>query len=143
MRPLTWWHRLRRCLGMAAPSFGRRGEAAAADYLRGLGYRIVEIGRRFRFGELDLVAVDGETIVFVEVKTRTSDARGTPAAAVDRGKRERLTRAALAYLKSRRLLDRRTRFDVVAVVWPNESSPPAIEHFRGAFEAAGPRGMYS
>lgn len=125
------------------PSLGKRGEDAAAGFLRARGFQIIEQGRRYRFGELDLVAIDGDSIVFVEVKTRTSDDRGTPADAVDRRKRERLTRAALAYLKSKRLLDRRTRFDVVAVVWPDPDGEPKIEHLRGAFEAAGPRGMYS
>lgn len=143
MNWLAWWMRLRGRIGFARASLGNRGEAAAAEYLRSRGYRILEVGRRFRFGELDLVAVDGETIVFVEVKTRASDARGTPAAAVDRVKRERLTRAALAYLKSRGWLDRRARFDVVAVVWPDAGAPPTFEHFCNAFEAAGPHGMYS
>jgi putative endonuclease len=133
-----WFGRIR----SIAP-LGPRGERAAAEFLEKLGYRIIERGRRFRFGEIDLVAIDGETIVFVEVKTRRRDDRGDPAEAVDRRKQERLTRSALAYLKRRRLLGRRTRFDVVSIVWRDDAAPPRISHIRGAFEAAGPRGMYS
>jgi putative endonuclease len=138
MRWLVEWFR-RRNVGALGP----RGERAAAEFLERLGYRILERSRRYKFGEIDLVALDGETIVFVEVKTRRSDRRGDPAEAVDRRKQERVTRSALAYLKRRRLLGRRTRFDVVSIVWSDDNSPPQITHLRGAFEAAGPRGMYS
>ena len=133
-----WFRRLRSVVPL-----GPRGERAAAEFLERLGYRIIERGRRYKFGEIDLVALDGETIVFVEVKTRRSDRRGDPAEAVDRRKQERVTRSALAYLKRRRLLGRRTRFDVVSIVWSDDNSPPRITHLRNAFEAAGPRGMYS
>lgn len=138
MRWLVEWFRRR-----SVAALGPRGERAAAEFLEKLGYRILDRGRRFRFGEIDLVALDGESIVFVEVKTRRRDNRGDPSEAVDRGKQERLTRSALAYLKRRRLLGRRTRFDVVSIVWNDDAAPPRIAHIRGAFEAAGPRGMYS
>lgn len=136
---LTWWRRWR----LRNADLGRRGEAAAADFLRGLGYKILEQTVRKKAGELDLVALDGRTVVFVEVKTRRSDGRGTPALAVDAEKRARLTRAALAYLKRHRLLEQATRFDVVAVVWPKADGEPQITHFRNAFEARGPGGMFS
>jgi len=117
-------------------TLGRRGEAAAARYLRRQGYTIVARGDRSPWGELDLVAVDGRTVVFVEVKTRRSHDRGHPAEAVDRDKQRRVTRAALAYLKRHQLLETACRFDVVAVTWPHELRRPIIEHFLAAFEAA-------
>lgn len=97
---------------------GARGEAAAARYLKRLGYRILVRGDRVRLGEIDLVALDGRTIVFVEVKTRESADSGHPAEAVDSGKQRRLTRLALSFLKRHRLLEYPARFDIVAVTWP-------------------------
>ena len=122
---------------------GRRGERFAAQYLARLGYRVLQRGRRFRFGELDLIALDGRTVVFVEVKTRRGDRRGRPAEAVDGRKQARITRAALAYLKSHGLLANRVRFDVVALVWPEAVAEPEVTHIRSAFEAGGPRGMFT
>jgi len=116
---------------------GVRGERAAARYLKKLGYIVVARGDRSRFGELDVVAVDGRTVVFVEVKTRRSAALDHPADAVHGDKQRRLTRAATAYLKRHRLLDYPVRFDVVAVTWPQAARRPRIEHFRNAFEATG------
>ena len=76
-----------------------------SGYLRRLGYKIVARRERGRLGELDLVAVDGRTVVFVEVKTRRSHDAGHPAEAVDPEKQRRLTRLALAYLKRHGLLE--------------------------------------
>jgi putative endonuclease len=122
---------------------GRRGENAAARYLRRLGYVIVARGARDNIGEIDLVAVDGRTVVFVEVKTRTSHDAGHPADAVDEAKQARLTRLALSYLKRHDLLECRSRFDIVAVTWPEKGRRPVIEHYISAFEAVGVQGMYS
>ena len=122
---------------------GRRGENAAARFLRRLGYAIVARGYRGAIGEIDLVAVDRRTVVFVEVKTRTSHEAGHPADAVDEAKQRRLTRLALAYMKRHDLLECAARFDVVAVTWREKNSRPRIEHFIGAFEAVGFAGMYS
>ena len=126
-----------------AQTLGRRGEDAAARYLRRLGYVIVARGHKDSIGELDLVAVDGRIVVFIEVKTRTSHDAGHPADAVDDAKQRRLTRLALAYLKRHDLLECRARFDVVAVTWPADNNRPTIEHFQDAFEAIGFEGMYS
>ena len=122
---------------------GRRGENAAARYLRRLGYVIVARGHRGLIGEIDLVAVDGRTLVFIEVKTRTSQDAGHPADAVDEKKQRRLTRLALSYLKRHDLLENPARFDVVAVTWPNNGNRPVIEHFQNAFEPVGFDGMFS
>jgi putative endonuclease len=123
-------------------SLGQRGEAAAARYLKRLGYKIVARSDRAARGELDLVAVDGRTVVFVEVKTRQSHDAGHPADAVDLDKQRRLTRLALSFLKRHELLGYATRFDVVAVTWPANGGRPRIEHFIGAFQAVGVDGMY-
>lgn len=124
-------------------SLARRGENAAARYLKRRGYKIVARGSRTRWSELDLVAVDGRTVVFVEVKTRASDERGLPAEAVDLEKQQRITRAALAYSRRHGLLDVASRFDVISIVWPAGSRKPNIEHFKNAFEATGQRQFHS
>jgi putative endonuclease len=116
---------------------GSRGERAAERFLRQRGYQILERGCRSKLGEIDLVALEGDTIVLVEVKTRRSDESGTPAEAVGPMKQRRLTRAALGYLKARNLLEQRARFDVVAVTWPDGDRKPVIEHFPNAFEPTG------
>jgi putative endonuclease len=114
----------------------------AARHLESLGYRILERGRRLRAGELDLVALDGRTVVFVEVKTRRSADRGSPADAVDKHKQTRVARAAAAYLKRHRLLNQPARFDVVAILWPGGDGEPELRHYRSAFEAVGPSSMF-
>jgi len=126
-----------------AKPLGRRGEEEAARYLRQRGWRILARSDRLKPGELDLVALDGQTVVFVEVKARTSAQSGHPSEAVGADKQRRLTRLALAYLKRHRLLDSPARFDVVAVTWPAGQAQPTIEHLQGAFEAVGPGGFYS
>jgi putative endonuclease len=124
-------------------SLGRRGEDLAAWHLWKLGYVIVARGHKGHIGEIDLIAVDGRTLVFVEVKTRTSLDAGHPADAVDADKQQRLTRLALSYMKRHDLLECRARFDVVAITWPDRRAKPTIEHFKDAFEAVGFEGLYS
>ncbi len=124
-------------------SLGQRGEDHAARFLKRLGYKIVARSDRGRLGEIDLVAVDRQTVVFVEVKTRRSHDTGHPADAVDQDKQRRLTRLALAYLKRHELLENPARFDVVAVTWPADDSPPHVDHFLNAFEAVGRWQLFS
>lgn len=118
---------------------GDRGERAAARYLRRKGLRIIVRGYRTRFGEIDLIARDGETLVFVEVKSRR---RGVPAEAVTPEKQRRITLAALHFLRKHRLLEVRSRFDIVAIVWPDGRDEPEIEHIANAFEAIGRGQMF-
>lgn len=118
-------------------TLGERGEAAAARHLRQAGLKIVAVRRRMRYCEIDLVAVDDRTVVFVEVKTRRAESRSSPAEAIDPLRRRRLTRAALAFLKAHDLLDYGARFDVVEVVWPRDADTPTIRHHRDAFPAEG------
>jgi putative endonuclease len=122
--------------GTAAPGgrveLGRRGEAVAARYLAGRGFRILERRFRTRAGEIDLVAEEAETMVFVEVKTRTSEVCGRPAEAVDRRKQSRLARAAAVYLARAGRPDAACRFDVVEV-WDDPGGTWRVGHIRGAF----------
>ncbi|HVC96829.1 MAG TPA: YraN family protein [Pirellulales bacterium] len=140
-----WWAALRDGLArLRRPArLGPRGEALAARHLKRLGYKIVARGARGQLGELDLVAVDGRTVVFVEVKTRESHDGGHPAEAVDAEKQRRLTRLAVGFLKRHDLLECTSRFDVIAVTWPTGRRPPLVEHVRDAFEASGNDGMFS
>jgi putative endonuclease len=140
-----WWTALRDGLiRLRRPvRLGPRGEALAARHLKRLGYKIVARGARGQLGELDLVAVDGRTVVFVEVKTRESHDGGHPAEAVDADKQRRLTRLAVGFLKRHDLLESASRFDVVAVTWPAGGRRPLVEHIRDAFEASGSDGMFS
>ena len=113
---------------------GRRGEEVAERYLVSLGYRILERRYRTRTAEIDMIAEDGDTLVFVEVKTRSSLAFGRPAEAVDGRKRARIAGAATVYLARRGAAARSCRFDVVEVL-EAEAAPPRIRLIRDAFEA--------
>jgi putative endonuclease len=135
---LARWQRL-----FPPKTLGQLGEAAAERYLKRRGYKIVARGLRLDWGELDLVAVAGRTIVFIEVKTRRSNDAGHPSEAVNAEKQRRITRLALGYLKRHDLLNCASRFDVVAVTWPQGARRPVIEHIKSAFEAVGAVGMYS
>lgn len=118
---------------------GPAGEKEAAKFLKRLGYKIIQRNHLQRRGEIDIVAVDGETIVFVEVKTWRSNRVADPSEAVDRKKQRLLTRAALIFLKRKGLLEHRSRFDVLSIVWSHEDqaqgAAPTIRHFKHAFEA--------
>ena len=120
---------------------GDRGERAAVKYLMKHGVRIVARQYRNSFGEVDIIAQDGKVTVFVEVKTRTSTSDGQPFEAVDLRKQEKITRIALAWLKKHGRLDQPARFDIISILWPEESGEPQIRHFRNAFEATG-RGQF-
>jgi len=122
-------------------TLGQRGEEAAARYLRSRRYKILARSHRFSLGELDLVALDGRTIVFVEVKTRESAEVGHPSEAVDQRKQRKLTQMALSFLKRHGLLEYPARFDVIAVTWPPGQRRPTIEHIPDAFEAVGEWGF--
>ena len=112
--------------------FGLRGEAVAEANLRQAGFEILARRFRTRAGEIDLIAREGETLVFVEVKTRRSLEHGFPSEAVTRSKRARLALAARAYLHLRGLYDPVCRFDVVEVV-ERSGRAPEVRHLRDAF----------
>jgi len=116
-------------------AFGAFGEAAASEELIRRGYRIVERNCRSRWGELDVVAYDGATLVFVEVKARRGTQFGDPATAVDRRKQQRLVRLAQRYLALRRLGEPLCRFDIV-VVDQRAGGRSSIEVIPNAFDAS-------
>jgi putative endonuclease len=95
---------------------GRRGEQAACDLYRRLGFEVVERNYRAGRGEIDLVARRGDVLVFCEVKTRRHDEWGLPAEAVDRAKQARLRKLASAWMAERRPGCVDVRFDVVSVI---------------------------
>ncbi len=111
---------------------GAAGERVAEQFLRRLRYHVVARNYRCAVGEIDLVALDGTTVVFVEVKTRSHAASGTPFEAVDSRKQRRIQRAAQYYLVEHHLVDRNARFDVVGI-WL-ESGAPRCELIRNAFD---------
>ena len=121
----------------ARPGLGRRAEGLAAAHREGLGYRIV--ARNWRQygpepGELDLVADDQGTCVFVEVRSRTGEAQGHPLEAVTAHKRARVIRAARLYLAAETPSASGYRFDVVAVTFREDGRPPELAHVPNAFE---------
>ena len=122
---------------------GNRGERCAARFLRRKGFKILVRQCAGRLGEIDLIARDGDAIVFVEVKTRRTDSAGQPFEAVTAAKQRKLTNLALAYLKRHGLLEQRARFDVVTLLWPEGQRRPQIEHYQNAFEPTGFGQMYS
>jgi putative endonuclease len=107
---------------------GAAAEAMAAAYLEGKGLRVIERNYRCRLGEIDLVAREGATTVFVEVRQRASNAFGGAAASITTAKRQRLLRAARHYLSRQRTLPE-CRFDALLI----QGDPPRIEWLRNAF----------
>jgi putative endonuclease len=116
--------------------FGQAGESAAEEYLRHKGYRIVARNLRSPMGELDLVAEDGQVLVFVEVKARRTDAFGGAILAVHQRKQEKLIQLASQYLARHHIKNRQCRFDVVLLQGTNAVAPH-IEHIQNAFEVLG------
>jgi putative endonuclease len=110
------------------------GEMAAEKFLRKKGYRIVTRNFRARnHGEIDIIAVDGDTLCFVEVKARVSEAFGGPEAAVTKKKQLRIVRAAQYYISRKKLHEVPCRFDVVSVRLGQDA--PQVEVIRDAFQA--------
>jgi putative endonuclease len=129
-----WWRRW----------FGSRSERAAARFLKKrLGYRILVRNYSEPKGELDIVALDGQCIVFVEVRSTEQVDAERPALSVDHAKQKRLTDLALTFLQRRRLLNHPARFDVLTLSWPPGQPEPKIDHYPNAFEAVGRFQMFS
>jgi len=113
---------------------GRRGEAIAADYLKKHGYEILEKNFRCPLGEIDIIARDGQDLVFLEVKTRKSERLGYPEEAVDAKKQKKISRLASFYLQMKNLNISRARFDVVAVTLSEASGE--VKLIKNAFDFA-------
>ena len=114
-------------------ALGKSGEDLACRELTRRGYAILARRYRRRRGEIDIIARDGPTIVFVEVKARESHDFGAAAEAVTRLKQHRITQVALDYIMRNRLTDCPCRFDVVSIHY--EAGEPVVEVFQNAFDA--------
>lgn len=111
---------------------GNSGESRAASFLIDNGYKILAKNYRTKSGEIDIVASDKDTICFVEVKTRSTDRFGFPQEAILNSKKRRIAKTALLFLKEKKLLDKKARFDVVAIIF--QRGLPKIDLIRNAFE---------
>src|SRR5829696_6898197 len=132
MLTLSWFQSLLKREPKSPPrdTLGDRGENVAARYLRNQGFRILTRNFRCPLGEIDIVARDGRTLVFCEVKTRSYEDQGggvTPEEQVNPTKRHQITKAARYYLSRYGTVQPPARFDVVAVVWP-DNRDPLIRH---------------
>jgi putative endonuclease len=111
---------------------GKKGENIAVAYLKSNGYRIVERNYKCLFGEIDIVAIDGDTIVFIEVKSRKSEEFGDPQVAVGLEKQKKISKISLKYLGEKHLYPCNARFDVVAIkMLPSGNR---VELIQNAFE---------
>lgn len=112
---------------------GQRGEELAAKYLLAAGYRIIARNHRNHYGEIDIIAREAKTLVFVEVKTRKNDLFSHPSEAVTIKKQIQISKAAMDYLSRNNLSEVASRFDVIAILLP-DSGPPQIDLIRNAFD---------
>jgi putative endonuclease len=118
------------------PRPGESGEDRACAFLRSQGYEIVARNFRVRHGEVDIVARQDGTTVFVEVKERQGEAYGTAIEAVTTGKMRRVVRAAEAFAAMHGLMETALRFDVIGIDI-DASGVAQVRHEKGAFDAAG------
>ena len=115
---------------MQKNTFGTRGEIIAANYLKKKGYKIIARNYRNKIGEIDLIALDGEVLVFVEVKTRISKAFGDPLEAINLTKQEKIHRIATLFLMNNNLMEKPFRFDAISILGDSEED---IKHIEEAF----------
>ena len=110
---------------------GSFGEELAREYLEEQGMRILETNYRFHHAEVDIIAEEGDLLVFCEVKTRNDDHFGTPEQAITSLKARRIRKVAGAYLAAQRIRDRQCRFDVIGIV--THGGVARLNHLRNAF----------
>ncbi|MGE5677544.1 MAG: YraN family protein [Pseudomonadota bacterium] len=120
-------------------TFGAFGESLATDYLSKNGYRVIERNFSCRSGEIDIIALHGDTVAFIEVKTRSSERFGLPSEAVSTAKQRKIVKTALYYMQKNRLLDHMCRFDVIEIISEVESSS-RINLIQDAFQYSGKYG---
>jgi len=116
---------------------GRRGEEEARAFLKRHGVRILAENFVCPAGEIDLIGRERGTLLFIEVKARTSEAFGPPHLAVHRRKQRQIVRAAQWYLAERRAVEVPCRFDVLALAFPEDGGAPRVDWVRDAFPAEG------
>ena len=118
---------------------GEAGERAAERELKKLHMTLLERNLRSAGAEIDLVALDGRTVVFVEVKSRSADARVGPLEAVDSAKRRHVIRGARAFLKRKGLTDQPRRYDIAAVTLGDGGQPVSVQWMKAAFDEGAAR----
>ncbi|MCX5887195.1 MAG: YraN family protein [Proteobacteria bacterium] len=111
---------------------GQKGENLAVEYLQKLGYKVLERNYRCKLGEVDIIALDNDTLVFIEVRTRSSLDFGLPQESINRRKRHQISKVALEYMIRRKLKNIPARFDVVAISL--EPGKEKVDHIKDAFE---------
>ena len=119
-------------MSTARQALGRWGETLAADFLTRKGYKILARNMRTPYGEIDIIAQAKEMLVFVEVKTRSTDVYGHPEASITPQKREHLIASAQGYLQISSNPDTSWRIDVIAIRKFKSESTPEIIHFENA-----------
>lgn len=120
-------------MGLYRKIFGSRGEAEAERFLKKNGYKIIGRNYRTRHGEIDLIAREGDTVVFVEVKTRSNSSFGHPSTGVDLRKQKHMVLASTQYLAEHGLTESPARFDVVCI--ETKDGGLKAELIKDAFEA--------
>jgi putative endonuclease len=111
---------------------GQKGEDLAVAFLKGLQYVILERNYRCKLGEVDIIARDNDTLVFIEVRSRSSLAFGLPQESINRRKRHQISKVALEFMSRRRFKNTPARFDVIAISF--EQGKEKVDHIRDAFE---------
>jgi putative endonuclease len=101
-------------------NLGKAGEKEAVRFLKDRGYKLLRQNYKTKLGEIDIVAWDGETLCFIEVKTRSSCLFGHPAEALTQDKQRKLSQLALIFLKEHNLINKKARFDVVTIIHSND-----------------------
>ena len=130
--PKVLWQRLRATLRRPTPALGARGEAYAARYLQKHGYKLITCNRREGKGEIDLIVMNKESLVFVEVRTRSSEDFMTPEASIRSDKRQTVRRTVRRLIRKHKTAGLRPRIDVIAIIWPEGAPEPTdLRHHQG------------
>ncbi len=120
-------------MGAESKEIGQKGESAAAEYLKKLGWKVLERNYRTSRGEIDLIAKDGDVLIFVEVKNYSCRSFYLPSFSIDKNKRQCIIKAARTYLFKKNIRNMNCRFDAVTI-YRNFQGHKKIEHYRNAFE---------
>jgi putative endonuclease len=117
---------------MARRDLGQRSERAAEAFLQGQRYTIIARNYRCAVGEIDLIAQDRDTLVFVEVRSHTGERFGDPLESVTLRKQRQIAKTALYYVMRQGMTNRPLRFDVIGICW--EGDLPRVSHVQNAFD---------
>ena len=115
---------------MQKNTYGKRSEIIASDFLKKKGYKIIELNYKNKIGEIDIIAQDGEYLVFVEVKARFTQGFGNPLEAINLKKQQKIRNVASIYLMQKKKLEKHVRFDAISIIGIEK---PEIDHIIDAF----------